>query len=166
MQHHTVGNSDVRGRLYTQHLHRTCRAFGAAHFANPNSSAEAYILHRMQQNDHLQSYCGAIGGRGGGSEKVGKKSSQNGVCLVWKMLPHPWRVFLCYLELHSAHILKNPKTSKINYLINLFPYFPGLELSNGRPWYMNDSLLSVILRTVSDRSLPISKSITCTSLQR
>ena len=34
---------------------------GAAHFANPNSSAEAYILHRMQQNDHLQSYCGAIG---------------------------------------------------------------------------------------------------------
>ena len=49
------------------------------------------------------------------------------VCLVWKMFPHPWRLFLTYLEVPSAHIWKNPKISKINYLINLLnnsPYFP------------------------------------------
>ena len=52
---------------------------GAAHFANPNSSAEAYILHRMQQNDHLQSYCGAIGGRGGAPKRSEKKFSEWGL---------------------------------------------------------------------------------------
>ena len=45
------------------------------------------------------------------------KSSRNGVCLVWKMLPHPWRLFLCYLELHSAHILQNHKHRHFNYQI-------------------------------------------------
>ena len=42
----------------------------------------------------------------GGRKSRKKKSSQNGVCLVWKMFLHPWRVFLYYLEVRSAHISK------------------------------------------------------------
>ena len=52
-------------------------------------------------------------------KKSEKSSSQNRVCLVWKMFPHPWRHFLAYLELHSAHILKNLKISKIINLIKI-----------------------------------------------
>ena len=40
-------------------------------------------------------------------KNVGGKSSQNEVCLVWKMFPHLGRVFLSYLEVRSSHILKN-----------------------------------------------------------
>ena len=42
----------------------------------------------------------------GASKKSKTKSSRNLVCLVWKLFPHPRRVFLSYLELRSAHIRK------------------------------------------------------------
>ena len=54
------------------------------------------------------------------------QKSSKWVSLVWKMFLHLWRVFLSYLSLPSAHILKNPKHTEIN-LINLFPLFSFLE---------------------------------------
>ena len=45
-------------------------------------------------------------------QKIKRKSSQNWVCLVWKMFPHLGGVFLSYLELHSVHIRQNPTFSK------------------------------------------------------
>ena len=44
-----------------------------------------------------------------GSEKSGKKSSQNWACLVWKFLVELVRVFCTYLGAPNRHIAKNPK---------------------------------------------------------
>ena len=41
---------------------------------------------------------------GGVPKKVGKKSSQNGVCLVWKLSGRLGRVFCTRLEPPSAHL--------------------------------------------------------------
>ena len=64
---------------------------GAAHLANPNSSAEASILHRMQQNDHLQSYCGA--GRGEARKGRKRKFSEWGLPGVENVATSLERVF-------------------------------------------------------------------------
>ena len=53
---------------------RFSRGNGAAHFANPNSSAEGYLLHCMQQNYRLQSYWE----RGGQKKSEKKKLSEWG----------------------------------------------------------------------------------------
>ena len=50
------------------------------------------------------------GGRG--LKKVEKKSSQNGVCLVWKFLVDLVRVFCTYLEPPNSHIEQNPKNRR------------------------------------------------------
>ena len=59
-----------------------------------------------------------------GRKNVEKKSSQNGVCLVWKLLGHLVGVFCTRLEPPNSHIAKNnqiywkPRESLI------FPIFP------------------------------------------
>ena len=55
----------------------------------------------------------SVQGGEGGPKNRRKKSSQKVVCLVWKMFPHPGRVFLSYLELRSAHIRQNQTNRKV-----------------------------------------------------
>ena len=45
---------------------------------------------------------------------IKKNISQNGVCLVWKLLGHLGRVFLRYLEPPSSHIRQNPTNDRKN----------------------------------------------------
>ena len=54
-----------------------------------------------------------------------------------KMFPQPRRLFLSHLELHSAHIRQNPKSSTINlfpYYLLFIPLFPPISLL-GVPYF-------------------------------
>ena len=47
------------------------------------------------------------------SKRSISKNPQNGVCLMWKMFPHPWRLVLSHLEIPSSHILENQNVGEM-----------------------------------------------------
>ena len=100
-----------------------------------------------------------------GSEKSEKKKFQNWACLVWKFLMELVRVFCTYLGAPNRHIAKNQTNPKMysKFWLGLFtPYFPGLEPTNGSPWYlwMTSTGAELLMAMVSKLSQKVADSDT------
>ena len=103
----------LQNYIFGDHIGSLSQYFSEVSYGKFQLTGKVYALKRIQGSKQPKELAKTQGweirrGKGGcaGSKKLKKISSHNWVCLVWKMFPHPWRLFLSYLEIPSAHIRK------------------------------------------------------------